>query len=265
MQPAEFGAYHKPVLELQEVKHGMILSALARMGDEKSEEVSYWTLGEPGECAIRMGHRSIVLLGELTENQCHKLVELVAHMDYPGVIGPDLTAKWFTDRARELGLQFLQPEALEIYSISDKPRYPGVSGRARPVMIADAALLADWLTAFHREILPHYPVPARDELERAASEDRFLFWIDNGEPVSMAGIARRLKTSAAIRAVYTPPELRGRGYAGSITAAVVERIYAEGRKTACLYADLDNPASIHCYTKIGFAPICKSMHFRRIL
>jgi hypothetical protein len=26
----------------------------------------------------------------------------------------------------------------------------------------------------------------------------------------MAGIARRLKTSAAIRAVYTPPELRGR-------------------------------------------------------
>ena len=30
----------------------------------------------------------------------------------------------------------------------------------------------------------------------------------------MAGIARRLKISAAISAVYTPPELRGRGYAG---------------------------------------------------
>jgi predicted GNAT family acetyltransferase len=81
----------------------------------------------------------------------------------------------------------------------------------------------------------------------------------------MAGIVRRLKTSAAISAVYTPPELRGRGHAGSVTAAIVERIYAEGRKTACLYADLNNLASIRCYTKIGFTPVCKSLHFRRKL
>jgi predicted GNAT family acetyltransferase len=81
----------------------------------------------------------------------------------------------------------------------------------------------------------------------------------------MAGIARRLRISAGIRAVYTPPELRGHGYAGSVTAAMVERIYAEGRKMACLYADVSNPASTRCYTKIGFAPVCKSMHFRRIL
>ena len=79
----------------------------------------------------------------------------------------------------------------------------------------------------------------------------------------MAGIARRLKTSAVIRAVYSPPELRGRGYAGSVTAAMVERIYTEGRKIACLYADLRNPASNRCYAKIGFRPVCKSFHFHR--
>ena len=45
--------------------------------------------------------------------------------------------------------------------------------------------------------------------------------------ISMAGIVRRLKTSAAITGVYTPPEFRGCGYAGSVTAATVERIYAE--------------------------------------
>jgi hypothetical protein len=39
----------------------------------------------------------------------------------------------------------------------------------------------------------------------------------------------------------TPPELRGRGYAGSVTAALVERIYAEGKSFACLYTDLRNP------------------------
>jgi predicted GNAT family acetyltransferase len=48
----------------------------------------------------------------------------------------------------------------------------------------------------------------------------------------MAGIVRRLKNSAAVTGVYTPLELRGRGYAGSATAAAFERIYAEGR---CFY------------------------------
>ena len=51
----------------------------------------------------------------------------------------------------------------------------------------------------------------------------------------------------------------------ALKAAGVERIYAEGRKAACLYADLRNPDSIRCYTKIGFMPVCKSLHFRRIL
>ena len=41
------------------------------------------------------------------------------------------------------------------------------------------------------------------------------------------------------------------------------RIYAEGRKIACLYADLRNPASNRCYAKIGFSPVCGSMHYHR--
>jgi predicted GNAT family acetyltransferase len=62
-----------------------------------------------------------------------------------------------------------------------------------------------------------------EELERGAGEGRFLFWIENGQPMCMAGIVRRLNRSAAITGVYTPPEHRGRGYAGSVTAATVER------------------------------------------
>jgi hypothetical protein len=111
MQPAEFRAYHEPALELQEVKHGFILNALGRIDGEKLEEVSYWTLGKPGECAIQLGRVSILLIGELAKNQCQTLAELTASKQYPGVIGPDFTAKWFTGRARELGLQFLKPEA----------------------------------------------------------------------------------------------------------------------------------------------------------
>jgi predicted GNAT family acetyltransferase len=211
-----------------------------------------------------MGRDSIVL-ATLDARQCRELAELTAHTDYPGVIGPDLTARWFTDRARQLGLRFLEPVPQRIYSISHNPTHPRISGHVRPVTLGDASLLADWLMAFHLEANPQDPIPAREELQRTAGEHRFIFWIDNGRPVSMAGIVRRLKNCAAVTGVYTPPELRGRGYAGSVTAAAVERIYAEGYKIACLYTDLRNPASNRCYAKIGFTPVCDSLHFYRVI
>lgn len=136
-------------------------------------------------------------------------------------------------------------------------------GQARLATGKDAELVGNWLTAFFQEAVPYDRLPPRDELELAAGEGRFMYWIDEGQPVSMAGIARRLRDSAAITGVYTPPELRGRGYAGSVAAATVERIYAEGRKTACLYTDLRNAASNRCYVKIGFRPVSKSLHIHR--
>lgn len=85
----------------------------------------------------------------------------------------------------------------------------------------------------------------------------------DGRPVSLAGIVRRTRNAAAIAIVYTPPELRGRGYAGSVTAAVVEKIYAEDRRIACLYVDLRNPAATRCYAKIGFKPVCENWVIRQ--
>jgi hypothetical protein len=87
----------------------------------------------------------------------------------------------------------LEPEPQQIYSITDKRRYSGAFGHARPVVIEDAVLLADWLTAFHRKVVPHDPVPARDDFERATGQDRFLFWIDDDQPISVEGVARRLQ------------------------------------------------------------------------
>jgi len=125
------------------------------------------------------------------------------------------------------------------------------------------ALFVDWTIAFRREAVPHDPPPARERLEQVVAEGRHQFWIVDGEPVSMAGIVRRTRHAAAIAAVFTPPGLRGRGYAGSVTAAVVERAFAEGKTTACLYTDLRNPYSNRCYAKIGFKPVCQSWHYVR--
>jgi RimJ/RimL family protein N-acetyltransferase len=263
MERVDFVAYHEPALETNEIRHNLILAILAHVRTEKLTDFLHWTLGEPGRCAVKTAGRWSIVIGELDEVQCRRLADLTAEVEYPGVVGPDLTAKWFVGRAVELGLEFLDPIPQQIHALGDTPRYPGASGYARQVTVDDASLFADWMLAFFREAVPHDPVPTRERLERVVGEARYLFWVDEGHPVSMAGIVRRTRNSAAIAGVYTPPTLRGRGYAGSATAAVVERVFAEGRKVACLYTDLRNPFSNRCYAKIGFKPVCSSLHFPR--
>ena len=262
MEPTEFAAYHEAALAIDEVRHGVLLGMLMQARQGTLAGFMHWTLGGPGQCAATAARRSL-FLGALDKSQCRTLAELTARVDYHGVVGADSTANWLVDRAVEFGLRFRDPIPQQIHSISDTPRYPGTPGRARQVTAQDSTLFIDWMETFHREAVPNDHPQAREELERIAAEGRFTFWIDKDQPVSMAGIVRRLKTSAAITSVYTPPDLRGRGYGGSVTAAVVERIYAEGRKTACLYTDLRNPISNRCYARIGFKPVCASMQFYR--
>jgi ribosomal protein S18 acetylase RimI-like enzyme len=263
MDQSEFRDYHAPALNRAAARHSVILNVLARMTAGQPVATSCWTLGEPGQCAIRNGPYSIVL-GDVDEGQCRRLAEMTAATAYPGVMGPDATAQWFVDHARDAEHQFLEPEPQRIYAIRKPPRFPGASGHARLAAVADTPVLLAWALAFHREAVPNDPLPSSEQLERIAREDTFLLWIENDQPVSMAGIVRRLEASASISRVYTPPERRGRGYAGSVTAAAVEQIQAEGRAIACLYADLRNPVSNRCYQRIGFTPVCDSLHFHRL-
>jgi predicted GNAT family acetyltransferase len=167
------------------------------------------------------------------------------------------------ERALGLGLAFAEPIPQRIHALRKPPVYPGAAGCARQVTAQDASLFADWLAAFSREAVPHDPAPIRANSERMAAEGRHTFWVVEGAPVAMAGIARRIRSAGAISAVYTPPALRGRGFAGSATAAVAERLFAEGRSVVCLYTDLRNPASNRCYAKIGFEPHCDAWAYMR--
>jgi RimJ/RimL family protein N-acetyltransferase len=262
VEPRNFVEHHRPALERDEVRHNVILTNLDRLALDPSPNLRRWSLCTPGACAVQTPGYPIVL-GELTQAQCRALAEETRDLDYPGVVGPEGTAPWFAERAAELGLMFLEPIPQQIHALREKPKYPGGPGHARVISPADVALFAEWTIAFMREAAPHDPSPSRDRVAQMAAEGRHQFWIVDGEPVAMAGIVRRTRHAAAIAGVYTRPSLRGRGYAGSVIAAVVERIFAEGKTAACLYTDLRNPASNCCYAKIGFKPACRSWHYRR--
>ena len=260
MEIKDFAQYHAPALETNEARHNLILAIVARAVSDPAYALRTWSLGAAGACAVQ-NPRWPIVLGELQEQQCCALAEQVRDIDFPGVVGPDRTASWFADCAGEFGISFAEPIPQQIHAIRSSPNYPGAFGVSRPVTPSDTTLVAKWLLAFSQEATPHDPTPSREKLEKAAGNGQYLFWTVNREPVSIAGIVRRTKHGAAIADVYTPPGLRGRGYAGSVTAALVERIYTEGKLFVCLYTDLRNPFSNRCYAKVGFTPICKSWHY----
>jgi predicted GNAT family acetyltransferase len=220
-------------------------------------------MGNPGECAIQHPGYPIVL-GALTREQCRRLADDTVALDYPGVVGSDDTAESFVDRAVERGIRFHEPVPQQIQVLNTSPIYPGSDGAARNVGAGDATLFTEWMLAFYEEAVPEEQKPSSQQLQAAAGSESYSFWVANGQPVSMAGIRRRTRHVGAISGVYTPPILRGLGYAGSVTAAVVERIFGEGKTAACLYTDLRNPYSNRCYAKVGFKPICLSSHYVRL-
>lgn len=260
---ASFMALHGPALRRDEVRHNLILGLIARAEQPGGTVPALWTLGEAGACAIRAGIHNIVL-GEVSRAQAAALAEATADLSYPGVVGPDRTAEWFAARAAAMGLAFDAPMPQRIYALRDAPRYPGAPGAARVVTEDDATLLGDWVAAFVAEAVPHDSVPTDAEIARMAASGRYFFWEAEGAPVAMAAIARETPNAATISLVYTPPDRRGRGFGGSVTAAVVEAAFARGKTAACLYTDLRNPISNRCYVKIGFAPVCESRFYRRI-
>jgi RimJ/RimL family protein N-acetyltransferase len=254
----EFSAYHIPALEVAgEARHNVMLSILG--GTARAAPTEFWSLGAAGSCAIKTPGRPI-LLGALDEAACAKLADEVRGLDFPGVSGPDETALWFARGAEAHGIAFAERLPLQVLELRARPRFPGVAGAARPVTGEDTALYAEWLGAFAREATPHDPPPTREALAKSAANGNQLFWTVDGAPVSVAGIGRRTRNGAVINGVYTPPALRGRGYAGSAVAALVEKGYAEGKSFACLFVDRRNPASNRCYAKIGFTPYCEAWH-----
>lgn len=82
-----------------------------------------------------------------------------------------------------------------------------------------------------------------------------LLWEDAGVPVSLAGFFRPVGAVTRIGPVYTPPALRGRGYAAGITHAATGAARAAGAQEVLLFTDLANPTSNGVYRRLGYTPV----------
>jgi hypothetical protein len=264
MDIEEFKALHAPALERNEVRHNLLLGVLSKASPAQADEMRRWTLGGAGACAVQTNPNRSIILGDLTEPQCHALAEEVHGSVFAGAVGAENTAHWFVARATQLGLLFAEAEPLMSHELLEPPVYPGASGKARRATAEDLSLVFEWVSAFCAEATPQDPPVTEEDVAKKLREQVVLVWETSGEPVSMAALSRETRNAAVISLVYTPPELRARGYAGSVTAALSEYIFASGKTIACLFTDLRNPHSNRCYAKVGFKPVCSSWHYHRI-
>lgn len=127
-------------------------------------------------------------------------------------------------------------------------------GKPRPARPDDRPLIIRWVGEFHDEIGERAADLAAIADDRLAY-DGVTLWEDDGEPVSMATRSRPSSAMIRVQLVYTPPELRGHGYAAGATFAATRTALATGVRDVVLYTDLANPTANRLYSRLGYQPV----------
>jgi predicted GNAT family acetyltransferase len=142
---------------------------------------------------------------------------------------------------------------------------PPPAGRSRKATVEDAELVTALAGAFFREALPDDDqdpdLRARRFARRLEGEHGCHLWED-GEVVSMAAIGMPAEGGERIGSVYTPPRLRGRGYAGALVAAITQDALDRGCAYVQLNTDVENPVSNALYERIGYERVGEQATWR---
>jgi uncharacterized protein len=150
---------------------------------------------------------------------------------------------------------------MAVYVLTRVNPLPPIAGSMRLATPSEVDLMAQWIVAFCVEC--HLPPPKDpDERTRAAErieQKRKLVWEVEGQVVSTAAIMGPTPNGIRISLVYTPPHLRGRGYASACVAALSQQMLDSGKRFCFLYTDLANPTSNKIYRAIGYEPVCDNL------
>jgi predicted GNAT family acetyltransferase len=141
-----------------------------------------------------------------------------------------------------------------LYRLAGLRAPDGVPGRPRTAQATDRSLLIAWLEAFQAEV-GETAWRAGDVVSDRLSYGGLTLWVDGGRAVSLASVTRRSAGQVRVGPVYTPPELRGHGYGGAVTAAVSRAALDGGPGEVLLFTDLANPTSNALYQRIGYEAV----------
>lgn len=203
--------------------------------------------------------RHPMLLTQLPDGAVASLVRALLAADWlvSGVNGPAATADAFTTAwCAVTGASATVRMVNRLYLLGDLVGpAPAPPGNARLATAADFELLTAWYGDFSAEIGEPMVNVQRVVGDRIETGTMVLWQVDD-VPVSMAGISLLLEGAGTrIGPVFTPKDLRGRGYAAAVTHAACRLAYDRGAREVSLFTDLANPTSNALYQRLGFRPI----------
>jgi RimJ/RimL family protein N-acetyltransferase len=136
------------------------------------------------------------------------------------------------------------------------------SGRARGRRIEprDLDLVSRWRVQFCIESLGDEDSPqlyerCRASLERSLAQGWTWILEWDGQPVASSSFNTAIREAVQIGGVWTPPELRQRGYGRAVVAASLLDARAEGVGTSILFTGQDNIPAQKAYRALGFGLI----------
>jgi predicted GNAT family acetyltransferase len=175
----------------------------------------------------------------------------------PGVNGPaEIAHKFALKWSQHSGHSFRTQMDQRIYQLSRVIKKVRAAGRLREPDRSDEALLRKWRAAFSIDAEGMDPTEAEKDAATPLPQSRHLMlWELDGAPVSMAGFSGQTLNGIRVAWVYTPPENRGKGFAGACVAALSQKLLDDGRKFCFLYTDLANPTSNYIYQTIGYEAV----------
>lgn len=273
--PATFRDAALPYLLRDEARHNLILGISSTLVARPAIYTLFdlWTVSDEDVvvgAALRTAPYNLVLAEPAVDGALDALVDrlLDEGQHLPGVVAAlpeldDFVAAWTSGRELDATLVLRQG----VYELREVLPTPSPPGNARPATSEDRDLVLSWMQAFAEEAIPHQPEAARQERlveDRLHATDSAGIWLweDGDRAVSMSGYGGETPNGIRIGPVYTPPELRGRGYATGLVAEQSRSLLASGRRFCFLYTDLDNATSNALYRRIGFRIVCESAEVR---
>lgn len=132
--------------------------------------------------------------------------------------------------------------------------------RGRAAAPADLDTLVAYKVAYNVESIaiadtPELRVKLRDELPRSAAAGKLWVLEHEDQLVATTAFNAQLPTAVQIGGVYTPPPLRGRGYARCVLASHLLAAREQGVRRAILFTGDTNLPAQRAYASLGFEPI----------
>ncbi|MER5990524.1 GNAT family N-acetyltransferase [Streptomyces viridosporus] len=213
--------------------------------------------GEVHATFHRLPHRGLGP-SPLTPEQADSLAAHLAALGHslPSVSADHGTATAFAEAwQRHTGATpRLRDTRLRLYRLGTlAPPQPPPAGRGRVLGEQDLEDVMFWCGEFAKAVGEDVVIDAGTWAGTRFADKRYTLWeTPDGTPVSFAGMNPLIGGQVQVDVVYTPAHLRGRGYAGAVTAEVSRAALAAGARDVVLFADLSNPTSNALYQRLGY-------------